>query len=234
MIGREPQPTIQVVPHLLLRDPVEANGSAAAHVDELFAFQAFNAFPKEISVLSTEIGDVMSQLHFQMALPKGARRGQSQHLRQGGELLRRHLLQMHLILEDAGEPEDLLQRGVFFAFRELLLEGHQLFSFIGVLIRLIELLSPLRNHLLPEICHLLLCLQLSGQSGIVILLLKEGGWHHVGKEPQKEGQREFCKRHHQEEGEGNQLQAVTGGPDQQAPFAHGERVALEDPLRQEI
>mmetsp|Transcript_55445 Transcript_55445/g.121349 ORF Transcript_55445/g.121349 Transcript_55445/m.121349 type:complete len:281 (+) Transcript_55445:1089-1931(+) len=141
---------------------------------------------------------------------------------------------MHLILEDAREPEDLFQRGIFFAFRQLLLERHQLFSFIGILIRLIELLGPLCHHLLPEIRHLLFGLQLSGQSGIIILLLKEGGWHHVGKEPQKEGQSEFCKRHHQEEGEGNQLQAVTGGPDQQAPLAHGERVALEDTLRQEI
>mmetsp|Transcript_71970 Transcript_71970/g.127200 ORF Transcript_71970/g.127200 Transcript_71970/m.127200 type:complete len:88 (+) Transcript_71970:992-1255(+) len=87
---------------------MKTDSSSSAMIDELRAFQTIYAFPEQVSVLTTEICNVMTQLDLKMSLPPTCRRRQPQHLGQRCKLLGRHILQSHLIVEDAAESQNLL------------------------------------------------------------------------------------------------------------------------------
>mmetsp|Transcript_70730 Transcript_70730/g.229096 ORF Transcript_70730/g.229096 Transcript_70730/m.229096 type:complete len:394 (+) Transcript_70730:372-1553(+) len=176
VVRRELQPAVQVPAHLRLRDLVEADGALPAGLDELLLREAVGALPEVVPVLPAEVRDVVPELDLEVPGPPGLGLRQAQHPGQGTQLLRGHVREAELLLEELAEQQDLLEAGILRAFQELLLELLELCSLVRelVVVGLGDLAGALQHHLLPELRHLLLGLQLPRQRRIVVLLLEEG------------------------------------------------------------
>mmetsp|Transcript_134515 Transcript_134515/g.374902 ORF Transcript_134515/g.374902 Transcript_134515/m.374902 type:complete len:253 (+) Transcript_134515:873-1631(+) len=209
VVRRELEPTDEVSPHLRFCHLMEADRAFPARLDELLLGEAIYPFPEVVPVLPAEVRDVVAQLHLQMPRPPGVRLRETQHPGHGTQLLRRHVLEAQLLLKELAETKDLLETRELLAVHQFLLELLQLLRLIcKLVVSLRNLFGALKHHLLPELCHLFLCLQLPGESRIVILLLEECRWHHARKDSQENWQGNLCKGHHDEEREGNQFQAI--------------------------
>mmetsp|Transcript_3835 Transcript_3835/g.7328 ORF Transcript_3835/g.7328 Transcript_3835/m.7328 type:complete len:396 (+) Transcript_3835:1024-2211(+) len=213
---------------------METDGTFPAGFDQIEAREAIDAFPIEVSVLTSEVGDVMSELNLQVALPPSSGRWQPQHLGHGFQLLRIHVLQLHLLGEKRAEPEDFFQTWEIFAFDELVLEICQFRSLVGAFCGLGDLACSGQHDRLPEVRHLLLGLKFPGHGGVVVLLLEESGRKHVWENPEKDRQSEFRKWDDQEQGEGDELEAVGCSPDQKPPLSNAQLISKHDPFRQVV
>mmetsp|Transcript_25533 Transcript_25533/g.64936 ORF Transcript_25533/g.64936 Transcript_25533/m.64936 type:complete len:237 (+) Transcript_25533:853-1563(+) len=194
-------PAVQVLAHLVLGHLVEADGALPAGFDELRLVERVDAFPQILAILAPQVCDVVAQLHLEVSRPPGGSLRQTEHPGHGGQLLGGHVLEADLLVEETCEPQDLLERRVLHTLHELLLEHLQLRGLVGKLLvgRLGDLLGALQDDLLPELCHLLLRLELARHCRIVVLLLEEGGRQHVREEPQCEGQEDLRKGDDDEE-----------------------------------
>mmetsp|Transcript_87359 Transcript_87359/g.187332 ORF Transcript_87359/g.187332 Transcript_87359/m.187332 type:complete len:222 (+) Transcript_87359:1009-1674(+) len=161
---------------------------------------------------------------------------ETQHFRHSGELLSRHFRQTEFLLEDATEPQDLLQAWELLPVQALLLKGLELGGLVRKLVigRIANLPRPLEHNLLPELRHLLFRLQLPCKRCVVVLPFEERRWQHVREESQEEGQEHLRKGNYDEEGKGDELEAVRGRPHKQAALANSERIALRDARHKDV
>mmetsp|Transcript_30383 Transcript_30383/g.77713 ORF Transcript_30383/g.77713 Transcript_30383/m.77713 type:complete len:471 (-) Transcript_30383:767-2179(-) len=177
------QPAGQAPPHLLVGDPVEANGALLAGLDQLLGRKSVDAFPHVVSVLSAQLGDVVPKLHLHVALPPVLRLWQAEHARERTELVVRHFLEGQLLLEELAESQYLFQGRVLRTLEQLILELLELNFLVRVLfiVRLHDFLRALVDDFLEELGHLLLRLELPSKRRIVVLLLEESGGQHAGE-----------------------------------------------------
>mmetsp|Transcript_6314 Transcript_6314/g.16924 ORF Transcript_6314/g.16924 Transcript_6314/m.16924 type:complete len:556 (+) Transcript_6314:218-1885(+) len=229
----ELEPPSEVLAHLGLGDLVEADGALPAGLNQLLLREAVDALPEVVTVLPPKVGDVVPELDLEVPRPPGVGLGEAEHPRERLELLRAHVPEGQLLIEELAEPQDLLEARVLLGLHELLLELLQLRGLVRELaVGLRELLGALEHHLLPELCHLLLRLQLPRKRCIVVLLLEEGRGQHTRKEAQEEGQQDLRKGHDNEEGEGDEFQAVRCCAHEQLLLADRQRVAFHNTLHQ--